>query len=61
MATGGHTKLYLRSQLAHTVLDLDVISGTMGTQLCFHLVWLAMVEVDTQAEGRERCKDEAVD
>lgn len=61
MASGGHTKWYPWSQLAHTVLGLDVISGTMGTQLCFHLVWLATVEVDTQAEGREQCSDEAVD
>lgn len=45
-------KCYLQSQLARSVLGLDAISGTTGTQFCFHLERLAPAEVGTQAEGR---------
>lgn len=55
-ATGGHTKCHLQSQLAHTTLGLDGISGTVGTRLCSHLVWLAAAKVDTH-----RLRDEAVE
>lgn len=36
----------------HAVPGLDAISGTTGTQLCFHLERLAAAEVGTRAEGR---------
>lgn len=62
MATGGHTKWHLQSQLAHTTPGLDGISGTVGTELCSHLVWLAAAEVDTwthtQGWGMKQLSDD---